>query len=198
LFSVRHPGLNRGWLITAKQGANNYIVTAVRSAYMRIGILSDTHDHIAMVDAAVGRLNREGVDLVLHAGDYISPFVIPRLANLRSPMIGVFGNNDGDRHLLAARFAEYEHLSLRGAFAAVNAEETMIGLLHGDDRELLQALIAREAFDVLVHGHTHQARVGDTGKTLVVNPGETCGYLTGRPTIAVLDTVARDAEVLSL
>jgi len=43
----------------------------------------------------------------------------------------------------------------------------MIGLLHGDDRELLQALIAREAFDVLVHGHTHQARVGipeDTGR----------------------------------
>jgi len=75
----------------------------------------------------------------------------------------------------------------------------MIGLLHGDDRELLQALIAREAFDVLVHGHTHQARVGDTGKTLVVNPGETCGYLTGRPTIAVCwIPVARDAEVLSL
>lgn len=44
---------------------------------MRIGILSDTHDYLEMVDAAVGQLNRERVDLVLHAGDYISPFVIP-------------------------------------------------------------------------------------------------------------------------
>ena len=30
---------------------------------MRIGILSDTHDYLEMVDAAVNRLNREGVDL---------------------------------------------------------------------------------------------------------------------------------------
>ena len=74
---------------------------------MRIGILSDTHDCLEMVDTAVKQLNGERVDLVLHAGDYVSPFVIPRLANLQSPMIGVLGNNDGDHHLLSARFAEY-------------------------------------------------------------------------------------------
>ena len=165
---------------------------------MRIGILSDTHDYLEMVDAAVGQLNRERVDLALHAGDYISPFVIPRLANLRSPLIGVLGNNDGDHHLLTARFAEHDHLSLRGAFAAVTMGGMTIALLHGDDRELLQALIGRKAFDVVVHGHTHQVGVRKLGGTLVVNPGETCGYLTGRPTIAVLDTVARDVELLSL
>ncbi|NLZ29820.1 MAG: metallophosphoesterase [Methanomicrobiales archaeon] len=165
---------------------------------MRIGILSDTHDHIEMVDAAVGQLNKERVDLVLHAGDYISPFVIPRLARLKSPMIGVLGNNDGDHHLLTMRFAEHEHLSLRGSFAAITAGGMTIGLLHGDDRELLQALIGREAFDVVVHGHTHQVRVRRSGRTLVVNPGEACGYLTGKPTIAVLDTVARNVELLPL
>lgn len=165
---------------------------------MRIGILSDTHDYLEMVDAAVGQLNRERVDLVLHAGDYISPFVIPRLANLRSPLIGVLGNNDGDHHLLAARFAEHDHLSLRGRFAAVTAGGMTIGLLHGDDRELLQTLIGRKTFDVVVHGHTHKVEVRSLGGTLVVNPGETCGYLTGKPTIAVLDTVTRDVELLSL
>lgn len=165
---------------------------------MRIGILSDTHDCLEMVDAAVKQLNGERVDLVLHAGDYVSPFVIPRLANLQSPMIGVLGNNDGDHHLLAARFAEHEHLSLRGNFAAITAGGMTIGLLHGDDRELLQALIGREAFDVVVHGHTHQVGVRRSGRTLVVNPGEACGYLTGKPTIAVLDTVARNVELLPL
>ncbi|KUK61822.1 MAG: Phosphodiesterase [Methanoculleus marisnigri] len=43
---------------------------------MRIGILSDTHDNLQMVDAAVRQLNREQVDLTLHAGDYVSPFVM--------------------------------------------------------------------------------------------------------------------------
>jgi putative phosphoesterase len=73
-----------------------------------------------------------------------------------------------------------------------------IGLLHGDDRELLQALIGRKAFDVVVHGHTHKAEVRKFGATLVVNPGEACGYLTGKPTIAVIDTSSRDVELLSL
>ncbi|MFA6671878.1 MAG: metallophosphoesterase [Methanoculleus sp.] len=165
---------------------------------MRIGFLSDTHDNLQLVDAAVGQLNRERVELVLHAGDYVSPFVVPLLANLQSPMIGVLGNNDGDQRLISARFAEHELLSLRGAFAAVTAGGMTIGLLHGDDRELLQALIGRKAFDVVVHGHTHQAGVRTLGGTLVVNPGEVCGYLTGRPTVAVLDTVNRNVELLSL
>lgn len=165
---------------------------------MRIGILSDTHDNLGMVDTAVRQLNRERVDLVLHAGDYVSPFVIPRLANLHSPMIGVVGNNDGDHQALAARFAEHEGLSLRGGFATVTAGGMCIGLLHGDDRELLQGLIGRKAFDVVVHGHTHKAEVREFGATLVVNPGEACGYLTGKPTIAVIDTSNRDVELLSL
>ena len=151
-----------------------------------------------MVDAAVERLNGERVDLTLHAGDYVSPFVIPRLANLQSPMIGVLGNNDGDHRLLSTQFAGYDRLNLRGGFAAVTAGGMTIGLLHGDDRELLQALIGRKAFDVVVHGHTHRAQVRTLGSTLIVNPGEACGYLTGRPTIAVLDTVTRDVELLSL
>lgn len=165
---------------------------------MRIGILSDTHDCLEMVDAAVKQLNGERVDLVLHAGDYVSPFVIPRLSNLRSPMIGVLGNNDGDPHLLSVRFAEHDHLSLRGMFTTITAGGMAIGLLHGDDRELLQALIVRKAFDAVVHGHTHQAQVRTLCGTLVVNPGEVCGYLTGRPTIAVLDTGSWNVELLSL
>jgi putative phosphoesterase len=165
---------------------------------MRIGVLSDTHDNLPLVDTAVERLNDERVDLVLHAGDYVAPFIAPRLANLDASLIGVFGNNDGDQRLLEARFGEYDHLDLRGEFAAVNADDRAIGLLHGDDRELLQALIAREAFDIVVHGHTHQAVVLRKGKTLVVNPGETCGYLTGRPSIAVVDTVSLEAVILPL
>jgi len=36
------------------------------------------------------------------------------------------------------------------------------------------------------------------GKTLVINPGEVCGYLTGKPTIALLDTVKHEAKIISL
>jgi len=34
------------------------------------------------------------------------------------------------------------------------------------------------------------------GKTLVINPGEVCGYLTGKSTIAILDTTKCDARII--
>ena len=67
---------------------------------MIIGIMSDTHDRLQMIDAAVKKLNELDVELVYHAGDYIAPFVDSSLKNLKAPLIGVLGNNDGSISLL--------------------------------------------------------------------------------------------------
>jgi putative phosphoesterase len=165
---------------------------------MLIGLISDTHDNLSMVDKAVKRLNEEKVGLVLHAGDYVAPFVIPRLSGLKARLIGVFGNNDGDRELLKKRFGENPMFEVRGNFAEVNVDNIKIALLHGSEEELLKALIESEAFNVVVHGHTHKAETYRKGKTLVVNPGEVCGYLTGKATIALLDTVKLELKIVEL
>ncbi len=39
-----------------------------------IGILSDSHDNLDAIKKAVNLLNKKKVDLVIHAGDLISPF----------------------------------------------------------------------------------------------------------------------------
>lgn len=165
---------------------------------MLVGLVADTHDRLPMVEKAVKRLNEEKVGLVLHAGDYVAPFVVPKLKDLRAKLIGVFGNNDGDRELLKRRFSEYKSLEIRGNFAEVAIEGLKIALLHGDDEGLLKALVESGGFDVVVHGHAHKAEVYRKGKTLVVNPGEVCGYLTGKSTIALFDTVKREAKVVEL
>ena len=66
----------------------------------RVGIVSDSHDAIKMIERAVDILNKQDVELVLACGDYISPFTVARYAKLKCKMIGVFGNNDGDKSLL--------------------------------------------------------------------------------------------------
>ena len=165
---------------------------------MLIGLIADTHDNLPMVDRAVKRLNEENVGLVLHAGDYVAGFVIPRFEKLKAKLIGVFGNNDGDHELLRKRFSENKRLELRGNFAEITAGGLKIALLHGGDVELLEALINQESFDVVVHGHTHIYETRIKGKTLVVNPGEVCGYLTGKSTLALLDTVKREARIIEL
>lgn len=165
---------------------------------MLVGLISDTHDHLPMVEKAIKRLNEEKVGLVLHAGDYVAPFVIPKFKDLQAKLIGVFGNNDGDHELLKKRFSENKNLEIRGSFAAVKVDNLKIVLLHGSEEELLKALIESESFDVIVHGHMHKADVYRKGKTLIVNPGEVCGYLTGKSTMALLDTVKREARLIEL
>jgi hypothetical protein len=165
---------------------------------MLVGLISDTHDNLPMVEKAIKRLNEEKVGLVLHAGDYVAPFVIPRFKDLQAKLIGVFGNNDGDHELLKKRFSENKNLEIRGSFAEIKADNLKIALLHGSEEELLRALIESESFDVIVHGHMHEADVYRKDKTLIINPGEVCGYLTGKSTIALLDTLKHEARLIEL
>ena len=164
---------------------------------MIVGLIADTHDRLKMVDKAIEMLNEQEVKLVLHAGDYVAPFVIPRFKELNAKLVGVFGNNDGDRELLKKKFSDLG-LEIHGGFAELNVDGLKIALLHGHEEELLNALINSEGFDVVVHGHTHKAEIYRKGKTLIVNPGEACGYLSGKPTIALLDTNERNARIIEL
>lgn len=165
---------------------------------MLIGLIADTHDNLPTVEKAIRRLNDENVELVLHAGDYVSPFVIPKFKGLKAKLIGVFGNNDGDHEFLKKRFSENERLEIRGNFADITVDGARIVLLHGNDRELLKALVDSGSFDIIVHGHVHSAEAYRKGRTLIVNPGEVCGYLTGKSTFALLDTVKREAQIIEL
>jgi putative phosphoesterase len=151
-----------------------------------------------MVEKAIKRLNDAKVELVLHAGDYVSPFVIPMFEALNCKLIGVFGNNDGDHELLRKRFNETDNCTIRGRFAEINAEGFTIALLHGDETELLNALVNHGNFDAVVHGHSHANVSQNKGGILVVNPGEVCGYLTGKATFGLLDTVKREARIINL
>jgi putative phosphoesterase len=151
-----------------------------------------------MIDKAIRRLNQEGVELVLHTGDYVSGFTIPRFKALNARLIGVFGNNDGDRQKLKEKFGENGKLEIRGSFAELTVGGLKAALLHGSEEELVKALIEGQSFDVVVRGHLHRTEAYRKGKTLVINPGEVCGYLSGRSTIALLDTAKNEAKTVEL
>jgi putative phosphoesterase len=143
-------------------------------------------------------LNDQKVGLVLHAGDYVSPFTIARFKKLICPLIGVFGNNDGDHQLLTKRFNETTNCTIHDRFTQVTIDGYRIALLHGDELELLNALIDSGYFNAVIHGHNHNKSIQQKGKTLVINPGELCGYLTGKASFALLDTVKAEASIVEL
>ncbi len=164
---------------------------------MIVGLVSDTHDRLPLIDEAVKRFNEEKAELVLHAGDYVAPFVVSHFKPLKARLIGVFGNNDGDRMLLREKFAELG-AEIRGNFAYVIADGLKIALLHGDEPDLLRSVLELESYDVVVSGHSHVAKTYRKGRTLVINPGEACGYLSGKPTISIFNTKTLDVKTIQL
>jgi len=162
-----------------------------------IGIVSDSHDCLPKIDRAVTLLNSLGADNVLHAGDYCAPFAALRFGGLKTKMYGVFGNNDAEKYLLQTKFQALGH-ELRGQFAGLELGGIKIALLHGDEPELLQAIINSQAYDLVVSGHTHSISQSKNGKTIALNPGEICGYVSGKSTIATFETSSRRVEILDI
>ncbi len=164
---------------------------------MLVGVISDTHDNLPLIDKVVQKLNKDKVELVLHAGDYVSPFVPPRFKSLKAKLIGVYGNNCAERYMLRKRFEDIG-AELKGFFAEINIDGLKIALLHGHEKELLNSIINSGAYNVVIHGHTHKAEVRTVNKTLIINPGEVCGYLSGEYTYALFDVEKFDVKIVQL
>lgn len=161
---------------------------------MRIGVMSDSHDHLPNLDKAVGLFNAEGVGHVIHAGDFVAPFAVARLEGLRARVTGVFGNNDGERLLVARRFEKIGEVY--PVMARLELGGRRIAVVHEDFP--VEGLAHSGLYDVVIYGHTHQVEVRRVGGTLVLNPGEVCGYLTGRATVALVDLERLGVEVRDL
>lgn len=161
---------------------------------MRIGIFADIHDHLDHARAAVVEFNRRNCELVVFAGDFVSTFVVPVLRELNCRLIGCYGDNEGNK------------LGLAGGLRIIGTVgEPPLGFRAADGTRILVShqyeLFRNEidGADVVIYGHTHKPRVErDVVGRLFVNPGETSGWTFRKPTIAVLDTVARDAEIVPL
>ncbi len=168
----------------------------------KVGVISDTHDNLPAVDAALERLERMGVRLLLHAGDIIAPFTLRRILSRGFEFRGVFGNNDGEL-LLLSRVARDHGAVLVQQPLITEIEGLRAIILHGlsgieETKSFVTALAKTGEYDVVIYGHTHEADVRRVGKALIVNPGEACGYLTGRRSLAVLDTVKMEVELITL
>lgn len=169
---------------------------------MLIGLLSDTHDHIPNIIKAITRFKEENIELVLHAGDYVSPFTAMPYAELDVPLIGVLGNNCAMTESLKDNYSKVGG-DLRGYFTEVEADGLRIALFHGHRDEDLERANSGD-FDVIVQGHSHVSSVSEENGILVVNPGEVCGYakmlglIESNASIGFLDTKKRVAWISEL
>ena len=162
---------------------------------MKIGIISDTHDNLSAIDEAVKVFDREEVELIIHAGDWNAPFSMLRLARAKARLVGVFGNVDGERDFMKEK-AEEAGVEISGDIYELEEGGVKIALYHGNEEIFVDALARSGKYDVVVRGHTHNAEVKNIGSSIVINPGEGCGYLTGKRTLAIMDTKSMSVDIV--
>lgn len=163
---------------------------------MKIGIISDTHDHHDNTLKAVEVFNDRGVRHVLHAGDIVAPFTAKAFADVTgAEFIAVFGNNEGEKLLLKEVIEDFGGMIYEPAYRG-SIGGRRIFMSHWP--AIAEDVAAGGKYDLVIYGHTHEKDVHRVGRTLVINPGEVTDWLTGRSSVVVLETEDMSVEEVSL
>jgi putative phosphoesterase len=150
---------------------------------MYIGIISDTHGQLSLVQQAVWKCQQFDVVRILHCGDIGSPSVVPLFHGI--PTDFVFGNcdisRDGLREVICAEGQRCHEL-----FGYVEIDGKKIAFMHSDDQIRFGRECSSGEWDMLCYGHTHEAALWmGCEKTIVMNPGAL--YRVSTPSIAIVE-----------
>jgi hypothetical protein len=158
---------------------------------MRIAVISDIHDNVWALDKVLEQI--KDCDALLCLGDLCSPFTISAMAEkFAGPIHTVWGNNDGDKLLIARNADKAGHVTLHGDFAELSLGGRAIALTHYP--HLGKALGASGQYDLVCYGHNHQRDMTWLGRTLLLNPGEVMGRF-GTRSWAIYDSETGEAKL---
>jgi uncharacterized protein len=165
---------------------------------MKIGILSDTHNHLRETRQAIELLLAHGARHLVHGGD-VGEEVFELLSavflehGIRAHVaIGNCDRGHGGEDAFAPQPAGIER--------SVSPEFMLAGkrciVLHGDNATRLEAVSTSGEFDYVFTGHTHSPADRRMGKTRVLNPGSPVRPRRGPPTVVLLDCATDEVEWL--
>jgi len=173
---------------------------------MKIGVISDTHDRLESVGRALTIFREHKVQLIIHCGDWISPFTLEFYdSQNRNPVIltkSVFGNNEGDIKRIIERNGQLNSPIQFGPklVLELNIGSRKIVVFHGHDKIVLKSLIECGCYDAVFTGHTHTPHNERVGRTLVFNPGSTSyaahSVIIKRASVGIYDSKLNKAKII--
>ena len=166
---------------------------------MKICILSDSHDHIPLLDAAVAEAKSLGAEAVLHCGDVVAPSALVPLEKHQLPVHVIHGNNTGDLYTLGRIASRPDNvIEYHGMDAGITLGGRRIFLVHYP--HYARAMAATGDWDLVCCGHSHKVRIEEMPNikgqaTPLINPGTIGGVGRDRATYVMADLQTMCFEV---
>lgn len=140
---------------------------------MKIAIVSDIHDNVWTLKAALAQFNDATV--LLCCGDLCSPFIVGLMAEaFRGAIHIVEGNNEGDWRRISQAAAKFPNVHLHGEFFEDELDGKRVAMNHYPNIALPLAQSGK--YDLVCYGHDHHFAMERRGSTLTLNPGTLLGY----------------------
>lgn len=162
---------------------------------MKVAVLSDSHDNTQNLRQALKRARDSGCEAIIFLGDFCAPPAFRIVAEEKLPTYFVFGNVDGEQSIISREAAVMQHVTFDRDFLEFELSGKRIAICHRP--EFAEGLAATGKYDVVFHGHTHTPRNEMIGKTLLANPGEILGSVSGA-SFGIYDTASGCFEVVRL
>lgn len=166
---------------------------------MLIGLVSDTHVHIAGYNVRLSTLTAselpiqikeafQGVDLILHAGDMYSLPVLDKLETI-APVLASEGDDDPFDTVIDRRVKPVQIITVEGL---------VIRLSHYEE----YAEDYKNPPDIIVSGHTHRSHLKEEGGQLRINPGSptfpSYNYVLGTVGLISIESGKAKARIVPL
>ncbi len=169
---------------------------------MKICILSDSHDHIPLLDAAVAQAKDKGATVILHCGDVVAPSTLKCVIKHGLPIHIIHGNNTGDLFSLGKIANDPANLvHYYGMDAEVVLDGKRIFLVHYP--HYARAMAMTGDWDLVCCGHSHEESVESLPNikgrtTLLVNPGTVGGVGQAAATYILADLDSMSFECFEI
>jgi uncharacterized protein len=167
---------------------------------MRLGVISDIHDHLHNLQPAI-RVLSEHTESLICCGDLCSPFVMDELRKYPGQVHIVFGNNDADLFRITRK--SDSRVQIYGEFLELDVDGCRVAVNHFDS---IAVPIARSGlYDLVCYGHNHRFSLARHGRTIALNPGTLMGSAFGSGgwervpvTFSVFDTNTKEAALFEV
>ena len=146
------------------------------------GVISDTHvprRARGIPERVFEIFQQYEVQYIFHAGDLVDMLVIESLGQLGAPVFACHGNMDP--------------YAVRSQLPKV-AECLILGYRIAIVHDLYHFPIGHSNYDVIISGHTHQARIVKEKEQFFINPGSPTDTWKDRRTVGILEITKKEIK----